>query len=446
MTTCPSCGHVNEDDTDFCVRCREYLRWDPTEVRPPPQQAATAPAPVATAVPPQTGDAGAVRVTLRSADGQASTDGGRAPVARVTPGAQTSVSAVVRNELGIVDTYALRVEGLPEGWWTVTPQSIHLLPFGSNDSGYEQDVEVSLHPPRAPASEARAWPFRLVASSGVRAGLTGAAAGSLVVERYDELACQLRPERATARRSARYAVVVRNRGNAPVTVSLTATDPDDLLSFAFAPTQLQLGAGAERTVDLHVQTTAPAADRERELRFSVAASSDDATATSAGVFVQPARELSRWGDRSWLLWLRVALTLLAATLLIAGSFAYWTDDGGIALRGACVNGGVSACLDYKDTVDAVAQADVVPDPREDLPGIVYFVSSAGFLTILLGVVALAGLRRGRSTWLAGIVAVIALIVLAVQADALPGIWIPILGGVIAIVAGFLPVLASESGD
>jgi hypothetical protein len=121
-------------------------------------------------------------------------------------------------------------------------------------------------------------------------------------------------------------------------------------------------------------------------------------------------------------------------------------DAGTALTGVCVNGSVNGCLDYEDTIDTIAQADIVPDPRKDLPAIVYFVGSAGFLTILLAVVALAGVRSGHSTWVAGVVALVALIVLAVQADALSGIAIPMLGAVLAIVAGFVPVLASASDD
>lgn len=475
MTTCTNCGYENADDTDFCVRCREYLRWDATEVRPPsergptppgraptvpggpartvppartpttPERAPTAPLPAPAATPTQAENADTVRVTLRSPDGQGSAGDGP-PAVRVTPGARTSTTAIVRNEGQIVDTYALRVEGLPEGWWSVTPQAIHLLPFGSDDRGYEQEVEVALHPPRAPESSAGAWPLRLVAVSGARAGVFGEAAGSLVVERYDELACTLRPERATGTRSARYAVVARNLGNAAVTISLTATDPDDLLRFGFAPAQLQVPAGGEQRVDLTVDAHTTVADREREMRFSVSATSDGASTATAGAFVQRAREPSRWDDRSWLLWLRVALTLLATTLLIAGSFASWVDDGGTGLTGVCAEGTPSGCLDYADTVVAVTGDDLVGAAPTDLPGIAYFVASAGFLTILLGVVALAGLRDGRSAWLAGIAAVIMLTVLAVQADAAGGIAIPMLGGVLAIVAGFLPVVASELRD
>lgn len=141
----------------------------------------------------------------------------------------------------------------------------------------------------------------------------------------------------------------------------------------------------------------------------------------------------------------MALTLLAATLLISGSFAHWIEDGGTGLRGVCADGTPSGCLDYADSVLAITGSDLAGEVPAALPGIAYFVSSLGFLTILMGIVALAGMRSGISAWAAGVVALIVLIVLAVQADAAGGIWIPILGALVTIVAGFLPVIAGADG-
>ena len=28
---CPTCGHENADDDDFCGSCGAFLRWDPTQ-------------------------------------------------------------------------------------------------------------------------------------------------------------------------------------------------------------------------------------------------------------------------------------------------------------------------------------------------------------------------------------------------------------------------------
>jgi hypothetical protein len=41
VRACPRCGHENPDETDFCEKCRTYLRWEPTRVVsavPPPAE------------------------------------------------------------------------------------------------------------------------------------------------------------------------------------------------------------------------------------------------------------------------------------------------------------------------------------------------------------------------------------------------------------------------
>ena len=67
----------------------------------------------------------------------------------VVPGAEVTVLATVRNQGLIVDTFDLRVDGLPESWWTISPATVFLNPWGSSGD-YEQQVQVRLHPPRTP--------------------------------------------------------------------------------------------------------------------------------------------------------------------------------------------------------------------------------------------------------------------------------------------------------
>ena len=82
----------------------------------------------------------------------------------ITPGQRERVLALVRNQSGIVDNYELRVEGLPDDWWSIFPDTVYLVPFGTGGT-YEQEVEIHLHPPRSPEAEARLWELRVVAHS-----------------------------------------------------------------------------------------------------------------------------------------------------------------------------------------------------------------------------------------------------------------------------------------
>ena len=66
---------------------------------------------------------------------------------------------------GIVDNYDLRIDGMPDDWWSIFPGTVYLVPFGSGGT-YEQEVEVHLHPPKSPDAEAKVWELRVVAVQG----------------------------------------------------------------------------------------------------------------------------------------------------------------------------------------------------------------------------------------------------------------------------------------
>src|SRR4051794_36352554 len=93
----------------------------------------------------------------------------------VEPGQREQVLAMVRNQSGIVDNYDLRVDGLPDDWYSIYPATVYLVPFGSGGT-YEQEVEIHLHPPRGPEAEARIWDLRVVALSKASGGTEAASA------------------------------------------------------------------------------------------------------------------------------------------------------------------------------------------------------------------------------------------------------------------------------
>ncbi len=239
MRTCPACHRENPDDSDFCEACGEYLRWDPTAVNPAvpraPGGAGAGPPGVPPPIRPVPGGgrspADAVSITLRSlADDADPREGVRVACA---PGATASLVASVRNQSGIVDNYDLRVEGLPDGWWTITPATAYLVPYGAPSGRYEQDAQVQLHPPRTAQAEAREWPIRVVAGSRASGTDAGSASARLTVQPYQSVETELRPERATGRRRGKFTFAVRNLANAPIELEFSATDPEEKCKFAF---------------------------------------------------------------------------------------------------------------------------------------------------------------------------------------------------------------------
>ena len=127
------------------------------------EPAAVAP-PVAPAQPPEPSrDEEEIVVRLRRPDG----DYASAELVDVAidPGATAALVGLVRNRSGIVEHFDLELRGVPPEWVTITPPSLHLLPFGSGEDGHEAEATIALHPPRSCEATAGPRTVRLLARS-----------------------------------------------------------------------------------------------------------------------------------------------------------------------------------------------------------------------------------------------------------------------------------------
>ena len=356
---CLKCGHENPDDVDFCQQCGEYVRWELSGVRPavpppssvqaPPEAPAAAPpaapapppplepaaAPPPEVAPPLQADGGAaapppatgptneyvspqqepepdsVVVTLRLPEEESATGAEVSP--RVEAGATTSLVALVRNQSGIVDNYDLHVQGLPDGWWTIAPGTVYLVPYGAPGGEYEQEVAVTLHPPRAAEAEARTWAIRVVAVSKATGTTAGGATAALEITPYHELEAEMRPAQASGRRKATYAIAVRNRANAPVDVQLAGVDPDNVMRFAFQKQRFTVEPGRRNGSAFMVKPPKPAlVGRPVQRRFDITSTvigSETGALPKGAVLVQKP-------------WIPAWALLLVPLLLIAAIAAY----------------------------------------------------------------------------------------------------------------------------
>jgi beta-lactam-binding protein with PASTA domain len=302
MRTCQSCGRENPPDRDFC-ECGEYLRWDPTgyveavtpemaaaaaaEAAPPapaaPPPAAAAPAtpaapppapappqpePVsagpaktqihAAAVPPPAQQAPAepeheqATITLRLPDEDAVK--GETLAVGVHPGDRTRVRALIRNQSGIVDNYQVSVQGLPDGWFSVLPDTVYLVPYGSGGT-YEQEIEIHFHPPRTAEAEARIWELQVVAHSKAQERTAATAPLLLGIQPFEQHDTKVKPERSSGRRKADFKVAVKNKANAPVYVAFAAKEADDACKFSFTPPAAEVAPG--ETVETRLRVHPP---------------------------------------------------------------------------------------------------------------------------------------------------------------------------------------------
>jgi len=208
MNVCPRCGREKNDGRDFCS-CGEYLRWEPTQrVRaikatvhtvepadaeplgsspggPPQHQVTLAPAGArATLRPrsPEDDSPGSTQAPARSAGTPArhaatvhlrlperDLESDRVVATKVAAGQRTTLIGLIRNEGNVVDNYDLSVRGLAQAWWTASPSTVYLVPYGTGGS-YEQEVTVELHPPRTSEAYARSGTSKSFCIRGRRAG------------------------------------------------------------------------------------------------------------------------------------------------------------------------------------------------------------------------------------------------------------------------------------
>jgi beta-lactam-binding protein with PASTA domain len=335
MRTCQSCGRENPADRDFCD-CGEYLRWDPTgfvdaitpemaaaaaaeaappaPAAPPPAAAPAAPdaapppppsspepvaaGPAKTQVhaaaappppveqPPSEPEHQPATITLRLPDEEASK--GETLAVGVHPGDRTRVRALIRNQSGIVDNYQVSVRGLPDDWYSVLPDTVYLVPYGSGGT-YEQEIEIHFHPPRTAEAEARIWELEVTALSKAQERTAASEPLLLGIQPFEQHDTKVKPERASGRRKADFGVAVKNKANAPVYVAFAAKEADDDCRFAFSPPAAEIAPG--ETVEARLRVRPPKQiwiGRPHERRLEVQTKSgEEAHALEAAALEEP---------------------------------------------------------------------------------------------------------------------------------------------------------------
>ena len=169
--------------------------------------------PAAPAAPAQPAEPDPAAISLRLPEGE-QVNLGETLAMGVEPGQRARVLALVRNQSGIVDNYELSVRGLPSDWWSIYPNTVYLVPFGTSGT-YEQEVEIHFHPPRSAEAEARIWEPEVVGDSKAYNREAAVAPLHLGIQPFEEFKTKLSPERASGRKKAEYDVRSRTPPTRP---------------------------------------------------------------------------------------------------------------------------------------------------------------------------------------------------------------------------------------
>ncbi|MFD7290274.1 hypothetical protein [Streptomyces sp. NPDC059863] len=153
------------------------------------------------------------------------------------PGARTDVPLQILNSGSTVEEYRFEVVGACAAWATVEPRTLSLYP-GASDT-----VVLRLTPPRDPSVPAGETPFgvRVVPTS--ESSETVVPEGRVTVAPFTEVTSELVPRGSSGARRGSHQLAVDNRGNAPVTVRLSARTGTERARVRFASAELLIPPG-----------------------------------------------------------------------------------------------------------------------------------------------------------------------------------------------------------
>jgi uncharacterized membrane protein len=198
---------------------------------------------------------------------------------QIEPGQQGELSATIQNLSEIVDQYVVEVEGLDAGWLTLLPPRISLFP---QDQGL---ITIKLHPPENALAGTYDLAVR-VASRENPIEWTKVQA-TLDVTPVLLFEVSLSPQRKSiVEEEAGYDVLLTNPGNVDLTLSLSASDPEEGCAYRFDRSLVTVEAGGSAPVELTVTPKHPAREQGKLYNFTVKAAPVDAPQRACSVLGQ----------------------------------------------------------------------------------------------------------------------------------------------------------------
>lgn len=248
-------------------------------------------------------------------------------VVAAVPGGEASCTVRVRNTGSVVDSYTITVLGEPAAWATPMPAVLSLFP------GAEGEATISFRPPRSPELAAGPVDFavRVVATEDADGSVVEE--GVVTVDAYQEVVARITPRTSETKRVARHTISVENRGNAPLTLDLAATDPDEVLAFDLRPATLTVGPGETGNATVKAMARrgfARGTDRHRPFQATV-------MPQPAGMHpptLLDATLVQRAGLPRFVPALVAAVVVIALAAVLIPSFTKKDDGGRIELTGS----------------------------------------------------------------------------------------------------------------
>jgi hypothetical protein len=200
----------------------------------------------------------------------------------VSPGADGIVSVAITNTSNVIDAYRVQVFGLDPEWVEVVPAKLSLFP------GESASVDIHVRLPDDYPSSQRMLAVNVTSQD--QPGSFSLTQVALDVRPATKTTIALDPTMISAGNSATFGLVVSNTGNAPVTATGFASDPEELAEFTFEPPSVVVAPGREQVIEVTAQGGRNwfGPPRARTFTIGVDPDGEDRVGT-LGVFVQRPR-------------------------------------------------------------------------------------------------------------------------------------------------------------
>lgn len=229
----------------------------------------------------------------------------------VEPGKSVSFSFIITNHTRTTRECNLLVEGIPGEWITLLPVSIRVNP------NERREVRFTITPPRAPNSQVGRHTLIIHVRHPDLSGGKLTIGKPLMVGRYTQFECELRPESKRFDAGSTAQVMIRNQGNSSETFLVRWHEATGKLKFTPARERLQIPPGESRTINFKavpgqalVIGQRPLIQNLERLPIAVAVSLDNQTKTLNGEVVTRGVIPTRFGAQFVILSLILILGLI----------------------------------------------------------------------------------------------------------------------------------------
>ena len=224
----------------------------------------------------------------------------KTPIVSADPGGEGVAELSVKNTGSVVDQFVFNLLGDASAWARCDPPMVSLFP------GAEETVRIRFSPPRSHSVTAGLVTYGVRITSHEDPEFSLVEEGNVQVGGFSALSLKVVPRTSQGKRDAKHRVEISNTGNASLTASLDATDPDALLAFKFDPRTIEVPPGGVAVASLRIVASTAAKGGPKRHAFTVTADASGSTSSADAAFEQKPR-----GS----LWIWIAVAVVAAVLV-----------------------------------------------------------------------------------------------------------------------------------